>query len=70
MISSTYLRLLELEGRHPEDAGNWSVSLQRLQKGEGILDEDEPELGVLVLSILTFGLMARAASLLLTWFTK
>lgn len=43
MTPYSYLRLLELEGRHPEDAGCWSVTVQRLQRGEGILDESEPD---------------------------
>ncbi len=43
MTPYIYPRLLELEGRHPQDAGCWSVTLKRLQKGEGILNEDEPD---------------------------
>lgn len=31
-----YIRALELEGRHPKDAGIWTLTLNRLIAGEGI----------------------------------
>ena len=34
-VDYTFLRGLELEGRHPEDAGVWGVTAKRLDVGEG-----------------------------------
>lgn len=35
-LSYHYLRSLELEGRHPSDAGCWPVTIHRLEVGEGL----------------------------------
>ncbi len=32
----SYLRALEVEGRHPADAGSWKITFLRLQSGEGL----------------------------------
>lgn len=37
-----YLRGLEIEGRHPDDAGIWGVTVNRLMFGEGLPDPSEP----------------------------
>ncbi len=37
-----YLRALELEGRHPSDAGCWRVTMHRLEVGEGMPKFDTP----------------------------
>jgi GNAT superfamily N-acetyltransferase len=37
-----YLRMLELEGRHPEDAGAWASTFHRLCVGEGQPPNDHP----------------------------
>ena len=36
MIPYHYLRALEIEGRHPQDAGCWLVTKNRLELGEGV----------------------------------
>ena len=41
-ISYHYLRALEIEGRHPQDAGSWPVTLNRLEVGEGLPKFDTP----------------------------
>jgi GNAT superfamily N-acetyltransferase len=35
-VPYAYLRALELEGRHPQDAGAWYLTIGRLQVGEGL----------------------------------
>src|SRR5271157_258973 len=35
-LSYHYPRDLELEGRHPSDAGCWPLTVQRLEVGEGL----------------------------------
>lgn len=37
-----YLRMLELEGRHPADAGAWAATFHRLMVGEGQPPGDHP----------------------------
>ncbi len=37
-----YIRALELEGRHPRDAGCWPQTMHRLEIGEGTLPPDNP----------------------------
>jgi GNAT superfamily N-acetyltransferase len=37
-----YLRGLQLEGRHPHDAGIWGITLGRMMFGEGLPAEDDP----------------------------
>ncbi len=37
-----YVRALELEGRHPSDAGCWPVTMHRLEVGEGLPQFDTP----------------------------
>src|SRR5260370_13964008 len=45
-ISYHYVRALELEGRHPSDAGCWPVTVHRLEVGEGLPRIDTPWAGV------------------------
>ncbi len=40
IVSYHYLRALELEGRHPSDAGCWPVTVHRLEVGEGLPKPD------------------------------
>lgn len=42
-VPYVYLRLLELEGRHPQDAGSWASTVHRLSVGEGFPADDTPE---------------------------
>src|SRR5258708_6628125 len=37
-----YVRALELEGRHPADAGCWGSTVNRIQVGEGLPFTDSP----------------------------
>lgn len=41
-IPQPYLRGLQLEGRHPADAGIWGVTLSRMMFGEGLPAQDDP----------------------------
>lgn len=38
----TYLRGLELEGRHPHDVGGWNLTIRRMEVGEGVPEEPDP----------------------------
>ena len=42
LVEYHYPRGLELEGRHPADAGLWQQTIQRLQVGEGLPPRDSP----------------------------
>jgi hypothetical protein len=37
-----YARALELEGRHPSDAGCWNLTVERMGVGEGLPRHDSP----------------------------
>jgi len=41
LVRYVYLRALEIEGRHPNDAGCWTNTVRRLEFGEGLPPEDE-----------------------------
>jgi GNAT superfamily N-acetyltransferase len=41
-VSYTFLRGLELEGRHPYDVGGWHVTIKRMEAGEGVPLETDP----------------------------
>jgi GNAT superfamily N-acetyltransferase/uncharacterized protein (DUF433 family) len=45
-VSYHYLRALELEGRHPSDAGCWPVTVHRLEVGEGLPKFDTSWAGI------------------------
>lgn len=46
MLHHSYLRCLELEGTHPNDAGSWQVTILRLQSGEGIASYGDRRSGI------------------------
>jgi GNAT superfamily N-acetyltransferase len=42
----SYLRALELEGRHPNDVGAWQVTVKRLEFGEGLPSDTDQEVAL------------------------